>query len=56
MCACVLAFVRVCVCACARVLGEREVYVPASVPREAVLSVSFVFIATDTLLMHGVRA
>ena len=47
VCACLL----VCVCARARVCleREREVYVPASVPREAALSVSFVFITTDTL-------
>ena len=45
-------------CVCARVLGKRErkVYVPASVPREAALSVSFVFITTETLYMRGVRA
>ena len=49
----VCAYLRV--CACARVLGEREreVYAPASVPREAALSVSFIFITTDTLQMRA---
>ena len=45
--------VRVRACACEH--EEREAYVPASVPREATLSVSFIFITTDTTEMRGVR-
>ena len=45
MCICV----RACVCACARVCMERErgAYAPASVPREAALSVSSVYYYYD---------
>ena len=54
----VCAYLRVCACVCARARAclerdkerEREVYAPASVPREAALSVSFVFITTNTLV------
>ena len=51
MCVCVCVCMCVRACVCARVLGKRErrVYVPASVPREASLSVIFVFITTETL-------
>ena len=56
MCACVcVSCLRVCVCVRVRACAwrEREAYVPASIPREAALSVSFVFITTDTLYMRG---
>ena len=51
VCACLHVCAGICVCMRARVLGEREreVYVPASVPRKAALSVSFIFITTDAL-------
>ena len=69
-CARVCACARACLCQCVRLCvsvsvsvracacehEEREAYVPASVPREATLSVSFIFITTDTTEMRGVRA